>query len=297
MIDRKKLEEEAICLAITQTALQTAQQFAEQQITEAKKQQVYLNTLAVWVVNDYLEMMDIATDLLASDSWNFALRLYSDLADLKLIGLGSLECRPLLSDTCCYIPLDVPSDRLGIIAVKLDLERQEGTLLGFTPTIATGELSLSHLQPFDELLEFLDRQENETKLSQWWQNIFKTDWLPVEEVFTQTTSVLAFRCNQGGVARGKSIDLGRSLALIVKLKSKSSVEIEICLQVYSNDRLIYLPENLRITIFSEEGTSVMEALTKANKTRIKLDFIARLGEHFSLQLEWENARVIEHFVV
>jgi hypothetical protein len=103
-------------------------------------------------------MMDIATDLVASDSWNFALRLYSDLADFKLIGLGFLECRLLLSATCCYIPLDVPGDRLGIVAVKIDLERQEATLLEFTPKIATGELSLSHLQPFDQLYQFKSRK-------------------------------------------------------------------------------------------------------------------------------------------
>lgn len=301
MIDRKKLEESAISLAITQTALHTAQQFAEEQITEAKKQQVYLNTLAVWVVNDYLEMMDIATDLVASDSWNSAMRLYSDLADLKLIGLGCLECRPLLSDTCCYIPLDLPGDRLGIVAVKINLEEQEATLLGFTPTVKTGELTSSQLRSFEELLIYLDHKQNQANLSQWWQNIFEASWQPIEDLFTQKSPILAFR-HQEQVARGKLVQLGikpleQNLALIIALNLKSPDEIQIGVQLYPTRESSYLPENVAIKILDEVGKPFMETVTRPNKTRIKLDFLAQQGESFSLNLEWGETSISEYFVV
>jgi hypothetical protein len=297
MIDNTKiLEERSISLPLVQAALRIAQQFASQQLTEAKKRQVYLNTLAVWVVNDYLKMMDIPTDLANSDSWNSAMRLYTDVADLKLIELGSLECRHVESNTFCYIPLEVPDNRISVVVVKIDLEHKEASLLGFTKTVKTGELPLSQLQPFDELLTHIDRQQNEVNLGQWLQNSFETGWLPLEEILDQKTPMLAFR-DQSGVVRGKSLDLGRSLALIVTLKSNSKGEFQIAVQLYPNGESIYLPENLAIKILDEEGTSVMEILTQANKTRIKLDFIARLEERFSLQLKWENASITEYFVV
>jgi hypothetical protein len=301
MYNTEILEEQAISLPIAQAGLRIAREFADQQPTEAKKRQVYLNTLAVWVVNDYLAMMDIPTELARSDSWNSAMRLYADVADLKLTQLGSLECRPVQFGTFCYIPLEVPDDRIGVVVVRIDLEQQEACLLGFTKIVEPGELPLHQLQPIDELLKHIDRKQNEVNLSQWLQNIFEPGWQPIEEILVQKTPIFAFR-NQIGIMRGKSIDLGikpleRSLILIVTLQSKSPEETQIAVQLYPNTESIYLPENLAIKILDEEDTPVMEALTKAKKSRIKLDFIARLGERFSLQLEWENASMTEHFVV
>lgn len=155
----KKIEEKSIPVSITQAALRMARQFADQQPTQEKKEQVYLNTLAVCVVNDYMEMMEIPTNLRASDSWNPAMHFYADVADLKLTGLGYLECRPVREGTLCYIPPEVPDDRTGVVVVKIDAELQEATLLGFTKTVRTGELSISQLQTVDDLLEHLDRLE------------------------------------------------------------------------------------------------------------------------------------------
>jgi len=85
----------SLTLPITKTARQISEQFAQQQATPEKAEQVRLNTLAVLLVNDYLQMMEIPTDLQASDSWNAAVRFCSDLADLEIIGMGKLECRPM----------------------------------------------------------------------------------------------------------------------------------------------------------------------------------------------------------
>lgn len=88
-------EEKLIPMPITQSAQQIALQFASEQPNEPKALQVYLNTLAVCAVNNYLRIMDVPTDLTASDSWNPVLRLAADVADLWVIGLGRLECRPV----------------------------------------------------------------------------------------------------------------------------------------------------------------------------------------------------------
>ncbi|MCF4966823.1 DUF1822 family protein, partial [Nostoc sp. CMAA1605] len=64
-----KLEDFAITLPISPSSSCNCPTVANQQPTSAKAEQVRLNTLAVWVVNDYLQMMDIPTNLTASDSW------------------------------------------------------------------------------------------------------------------------------------------------------------------------------------------------------------------------------------
>ncbi|MEL7316369.1 MAG: DUF1822 family protein, partial [Cyanobacteria bacterium J06559_3] len=50
---------------VTQAAKQMAEQFASQQPTPPKAEQVYQNTLAVCVVNGYLNLLGIKTDLAA----------------------------------------------------------------------------------------------------------------------------------------------------------------------------------------------------------------------------------------
>src|ERR687886_2996272 len=85
----------SILMPITQESLQFAQQFANEQPTPEKALQVYLNTLAVCTMNNYLRIMDIPTDLTASDSWNPVVRLAADVADLWVVGMGRLECRPI----------------------------------------------------------------------------------------------------------------------------------------------------------------------------------------------------------
>lgn len=300
----KNIEEKSIPLPITQAALRMAQQFASQQPTQEKKEQVYLNTLAVCVVNDYMEIMDIPTDLRASDSWNPAMRLYADVADLKLTQLGHLECRPIRSGTMSYIPPEVPDDRIGVVVVEIDTELQEATLLGFTKTVKTGSLSINQLQSVDDLLEHLDHLERnvgEVNLNQWLQNIFEAGWQSVEEILAPKAPVLAFRY-RSGVTRAKLVDLGiqlpgQSVALVVTLTPRSSVEIQIKLQVHPTGEQAYLPDNLTVKVLDEEGAAVMEAHAKTANTHITLEFSAKLGERFSVRLELGDTNITENFVV
>ncbi len=304
MIQKTKIKEEKfIPLPITSEALRVAQQFASQQPDRERKEQVYLNTLAVCVVNDYLEIMDIPTDLKASDSWSRAMRLYTDVADLKLTQLGHLECRPVRSGTLCYIPPDVPDDRIGVVVVEIDSKRQEATLLGFAKTVRAGELSINQLQGIDDLLKHLDcleRQYTEVNLSQWLLNIFEASWQSLEEILAPKVPLLAFR--KSSVTRAKLVDLGLHLphqlvALVVTLTPKTSVEIQIKMQVYPTNEQVHLPENLTVQVLDGEGTSVMEARAKTANTHITLELSAQLGERFSVLLKLGNTNVTEHFIV
>ncbi len=153
------LDDFSIPLFIPSEAKILAKEFAAQQPTRQKAKQVYLNTLAVCMVNNYLRIMNIPTNLSAGDSWNPAVRLYTDVADLEVVGRGRLECRPIPSNwdvdsTVCFVPPETQSDRIGYVVVELDLEQELATLLGFVETVENW-ISLKQLRSPDELLEHL----------------------------------------------------------------------------------------------------------------------------------------------
>jgi len=151
------IEDFSLALPITQTAREIAQ-FASAQLPPQKAEQVRLNTLAVCVVNDYLQMMGIPTDLKASDSWQPVVRLGVDVADLEVTGIGRLECRPIRANQeTCYIPKEVWEERIGYVVVQLDESLLKATLLGFTQTAATDELPISQLQALEDLLAHLNQ--------------------------------------------------------------------------------------------------------------------------------------------
>lgn len=300
----KNLAEKSIPVSITQAALKIARFFANEQVTPEKKMQVYLNTLAVCAVNDYMEMMNISTDLKASDSWNLAMRYYADVADLKLSALGNLECRPVTSGNFCYIPPEVPDDRIGVVVVELDIEHEQATLIGFAKTIKAGELLFNELQTIEDLLAYLDSLESiptQVKLSYWLQNIIDVGWQPIEKILAPKTPQLAFRY-RNGVTRGKLIDMGielpgQSLALVVTLTPNNSVEIQLKLQVHPSEEQAYLPNNLIVKVLDEKGTNVMEAHARSGSTHVTLEFNAQIGERFSVNLELGNTNIIENFVI
>ena len=86
------LEEYGIALPLAQSAYSTANQFAAEQINSDKAERVRLNTLAVWLVNEYFNLMGISTNITGGDSWNPIMRMSADVADLEITGLGYLEC-------------------------------------------------------------------------------------------------------------------------------------------------------------------------------------------------------------
>ncbi len=187
----------SIALPITQTARRIAQQFAQQQPTPETAEQVRLNTLAVLVINDYLQMLGIFTDLQASYSWNPVGRLGADVADLKVTGVGRLECRQIrVTERTCHIPPEVWSDRIGYVVVQIDESHREGKILGFVPTVTVAAFPISQLQPLEMLLSCLSRKASAiVHLRQWFNNIFETGWHTIEEVFgtREANLTLAFR--------------------------------------------------------------------------------------------------------
>ena len=191
---------EPLPMPITQNSLQIARQFAAQQRHPQRQEQVYFNTLAVLAVHDYLEILSIKTDLTECDSWNPAMRLFTDAADLYIKGLGKIECRPVrklhqnqatANDNLsanppvnCPVPVEARADRIGYIAVAIDEDEKVARLLGFSPTADSGELVLNELHSLDDFLVNLEHLfDAKVDLNQWLMNVFNPDWQPFEAIF------------------------------------------------------------------------------------------------------------------
>lgn len=306
----------ALPLPITQFALQTADRFARQQPTPQKAAQVRLNTIAVAVMNDYLQMMGIATNLQASDSWNPVIQLCADVADLEVAGAGKLECRPVLGGSTCVVPPEVWQDRIGYVVVAIDEGAREATLLGFAEQAAE-MLLVRQLQSPEALLEQLDRQLQPTaseqgsglvtNLRQWLQNQVEAGWQSVESLLQPAEFAYSFRgvgaiSPENTMRRAKLIDLAIRLpdpvALVVGLEPsiQPSQPTHICLQVHPTQQS-YLPANLRLTVLDDAGSSFLEAQSRGADNYIQLQFSGMPGERFGVQVAIGDANVVEQFVI
>lgn len=315
----KNLEDRSLPLPITQAANKIARRFSQQMPTLEKAEQVRLNTLAVCVVNDYLQMMGIPTNLNSGDSWNRVVRLFGDVADLEVEGVGHLECRVVKANQpSCHIPPEVWSDRIGYVVVQLDEIHQEATMLGFAKQVAAGQLHLNSLEPLEDLLTHLSQlvtkaafdYGNIVNLTQWLQNVFETSWQTVESVLNPLT--FSFRkANSSGsdsdyhdphVRRAKLIDLGmqlagHSIALVVELRPESEQKFDILLQVHPAGSQIFLPQLLQLIVLDETGTIFLEAKARRADNYIQLQFKGTPGERFSVKVALGEISFTESFVI
>jgi hypothetical protein len=248
-----------------------AEKFCGYQANPSKAKQVYLNTLAVYAVNIYLQSLGFQPELEKSGSWNPFNQTLMNSADLLLKNLGKLECRPVLPDAnSVYVPEEVWSQRLGYIAVQFDESLKKATLLGFVTKIADANFSFNQLKSILELPKYLTELEcpkltlGTIKLSQWMQGIFEVGWQRVEEIYptplafnfrssskladlqqppedisnygVEETSVQNSTENMGGISRVKLLELSsgkqiEQVGLVVRIFPKTDGEIDISVSV------------------------------------------------------------------
>jgi Protein of unknown function (DUF1822) len=306
-----------------------AKQFWKQQSDSQKAKQVYLNTLAMYAVNFYLKCMGIKTNWEASYSCNSIRQILADVADLEIPHVGYLDCLPVLPQMqVINIPPEAWSDRIGYVAVQLDESLRMATLLGFSQTAGTGELSVSELLPLEDLLAhlttktsqskiYIPRQEpgNETnlksqiQLSQWLENIFESGWQSIETILGSEQQNLAFslrsnsHSSESSIKRAKLIDFGlqlgnQSLALLVAITPEIEEKVGILVQVHPMEGETYLPPNLKLSMLSESGEILQEVESRSMDNYIQLKRFRGLpGEKFAIKLTFGEQSVTEDFVI
>lgn len=244
--------ERAMVLPITQRGRDIAQEFEQfhqraSHLSVQRMEQIRLNTLAVWAVHDYFNLLDVPTNLEQSDSWNPMMQLAGDMADLVVEGLGRVECRPMRAhEERCVVPPETWTARVGYVAVEISEDLKSAKLLGFTPTVETETVAVSALRPLEDLIDQIHHLQEtaqvqqtdqgqqtaltpaqaspSVRLGQWLQGMFETGWQQVDQMLTpeRLNSLYAFRTaapfvnasaaeETSGVERAKWIDLGLQL--------------------------------------------------------------------------------------
>jgi Protein of unknown function (DUF1822) len=314
-----QLDDFALKLPISQLARRTAQEFANQQPNSDKAEQVRLNTLAVWVVNDYLEMMDIPTNLHASDSWNPIIRLCGNIADLDVPSVGRLECRPVhLHQQICSIPPETWEERVGYLVVQFDESLQEARLLGFISSVATETLPLKQLQPLEAFIDHLDQLRQSpvsslVNLNQWFAGIFEAGWQTVESLWnvpelrpayafrsTETVELNTINRPESITKRAKLIDLGiqilnQPVMLIVEISPEKDQQTSIHLQLHATGNQIYLPPGVHLTVLDSSGAVFLDAQSRKSDNYIQLQFRGEPTEQFSVRVAINDTNITEHF--
>lgn len=157
--------ENCITIRFQESDRKCAEKFAAAQPTAEQNQQVYRNTLAVLAVNTFVQELRYETDLDAGDSWHPVIRMFHNVADLVLPGIGKIECCPVKAgEQAISLPSEVRENRIAYVAVGFAEPFDKVKLLGFMPAVGIGdnteEISLSALKPVEELLDYLYRIES-----------------------------------------------------------------------------------------------------------------------------------------
>jgi Protein of unknown function (DUF1822) len=306
-----------VTIPLTLSAHTQANLFRCHHTQRDRAKQVYLNALAVYATNYYLQCLGFETDLQRSDSWHPTMQALMDVADLIVRNCGKLECRPILSGAkFLSVPAEVWTDRIGYVAVQFDESLRTATLLGYIDRVGESNLALDRLRSLDTLPEYLNRlRQSEpvretVNLSQWLENIFAAGWQAVEDLFVSPEPVLNFRGGDRAsgerfeqsdlaVSRSKILDLkpaGESVTLAIGLMPLSDREQEIWVKLSPSGAQTHLPPNLELMVLDETGEVVMQAQARSTES-ILLKFSGETGEHFSLKIVLDDITLSESFVI
>ncbi|HEY9835248.1 MAG TPA: DUF1822 family protein [Stenomitos sp.] len=301
-IINSELEPWIFTVSLALEAHSRAEEFRRSQANPGKAKQVYLNTLAVYAVNVYLQCREFETDLERSDSWNPRMQMLMDTADLLVRNYGKLECRPVLPEAeVVYIPPEVWEERIGYVAVQLSESLREATLLGFIHKVAKSEVPLSQLRSLAELPGYLHQIKPVVNLSQWLEDIFEAGWQAVETLLGEPTE-LAFNYRSASldVKRCKQIELAtadHSVALIVTLTGASEQDMDISVEVQPTNGQTYLPANLQLMVLNEDGETVMDIHAGSDNQTIQLEFGGEAGDRFGVKVALGEVSVTENFMI
>ena len=291
------IENFTFSVPIMLTAHTQAKKFVRHQANQQKAKQVYLNTLAVYAVNFYLECQEFETNVATSYSWDPVMQTLLDVADLVVANRGKLECRPVVPGAeIVRVPAEVWDDRIGYVAVQFDELLQEATLLGFAEAVNSEELPLSQLRSLEELPGYLEKIKPPIDLSQWLEGVFAEGWEKLENLLQPRQPQLVFRFKMA--QRCKLIELGESgesVEMIVTLTEASEAELDISVMVRSANSESYLPNNLQLSLLDEDGETVLDAYARNDNQTIELEFSGGSGDNFRIKVVLGNIYITEKF--
>ncbi|NJN73215.1 MAG: DUF1822 family protein [Limnothrix sp. RL_2_0] len=321
LTDSEQLLKNTISLPITNEARQIAQKFSEQQITPEKAHQVYQNTLAVLVVNNYLRILQISTDLTQGESWDPLLQLSSDVADLMVIDHGRLECRPCENiEGVCRVPLEAQVDRIGYVAVQICEAAQEARLLGFHDFVEGDNLPIEQLRQMKGFIPYLLKVRPIVRLDQWLESNFDEAWHPAESVLQRKSQNLTHSTLGNVISRAKQIEWETyselpPVSLLVMIKPNEDETMSIRVQLHPaiatkkpalakiGFRFIpsfgeHLPPRIELSLLSETNQVLQKIVVRSDPPDDFIQFsrfLCNPYEKFKIQLKFETETITEKF--
>jgi hypothetical protein len=318
--------QQLIKIPLIDVAHSLARQFAAEQDNPAKGTQVYLNTLAVYAVHQYLSWLDIETYLSESDSWNTSMRSLMNVADLHVPDYGKVECCPLRPQEKEFLIFpEVWDERRGYLAVQFREDLQEAQLLGFISTAEIAEdaerISVAALHPVEALLDSLtsipsvvNTQQSDRwviHLTDWLQQTFDNGWQSLESLLASHQELSFARGNSynsqvsrgGDSAKGaKLLDLGltlgsQSVMLLVAIAPDETRGFSILVQLHPS-RGMHLPPQIKLILQSESGMTLQDIQSRNQDDYIQMrQFWGKVGETFSVQVSLDAVSLTEHFTL
>ena len=266
MISRKS---EIFSTIIPLEARVKAEKFRCYQSQASKGKQVYLNTLAVWTVNLYLNHLGWSTNLEGSDSQNPVFQTMMNIADLKIPNYGNLECRFIMvGDEIVTIPPEVWTERIGYVVVRLNKSLDRADVLGFVRKIAQSQLSLNELESLREFPAYLSLQQRSTPiestiLSTWFSQKLDRQWQPVEKLFAPGVAI-NLRSPQKLANVESQLDSKVNRVKLVQFNENISIALILTIQP-NNDGLT--SQKILMTNFSHESGKDPQNKNALNQTR------------------------------
>lgn len=282
-------------------------------LVEAEK--VYLKTLAVCAVNDYLQRYGFKTDLQIEERQNFVMQTFLGMSDLLVMGYGRVECCPVAPNTdYVHLPLDVWADHIGYIVVHLNASLSEASLLGFIEHTSLEELPINQLQTIEDFPAFLRTPSPSIHLSQWLQNKIDKSWKNIDEllsVYPANTIASIFRTvlpevdssilqgsNMPMLQRAKPIALGECTAILrLCLIPSDHQSIAIYIHVHPTTDQKFLVPKTRMALLSDTQEMLCEAYACSTDNFMQLSIAGNIGECFSVVVSLGDYSVQENFLI
>jgi len=262
--------------------------------------QVYLNTLAICAVQQWLKDIGIATDWTECDSNNFMIREIKDIADLEIVGVGKLECRPILSgETRVHLPPEVIHNRIGYILVEVDTKNWEAKLLGFYPSSQSESISVEQLQPLKSVINIIyppKQKEVPHDVLAWIETTLNKMCDSVEAIFKDNSNsqrmipLLGYRTvessrigyqgiiNEINIVASSSIKVTKILGI-----NKDSKFINIIFDVTSTDANICIPKGLEVQALNQDNEVISTLKAGDNHSNLRLKFRCEFAEPFTVK--------------
>lgn len=265
-----------------------------------KANQILLNTLAVYAVDNYLRCLGFTTDWLHTASRDPILAQLLNVANLEVTDVGQIECIPFISDRSeCHIPPESEYLRIGYMPVQISQDLTEATILGFS-TKKKGTIYLDKLADLEYAIEYLTNLEQPAivRLSEWLKGIVDPTWETVNNLLNPAQQRLIYRDT---IDRGQNIAFMTtegvtSLALVLNIKPTDIFqEVDILIKVHPTE-LNELPDGVRLTI-SDNKETTMTVTSNPEDNWIQLNFKAVLDEEFKVAVKLGEVEIVKNFIV